>query len=269
MQHQIIMQQKSASLWALTAGISHEIKNPFNFVTNFAELSTDLTQELREDIEKQKGILDPQAFEDIEDILDDLRKNAEKINEHGKRADSIVRNMLLHSRGRPGERQKTDINALMAEYVNLAYHGMRAKDSSFNIKIETDYDNSIGLVEVVPQDLSRVFLNILNNACDAAYAKKKEMRDEFSPTLSVVTKNLDDLIEIRVHDNGKGIPRENLDKIFNPFFTTKPTGEGTGLGLSISYDIIVEEHKGEIKVETEEGSYTEFVISLPKNANQK
>ncbi len=269
MQHQIIMQQKLASLGALTAGIAHEIKNPLNFVTNFAELSTDLTQELREDIEKQKGILEPQAFEDIEDILDDLRKNAEKINEHGKRADSIVRNMLLHSRGRPGERQKTDINALMAEYVNLAYHGMRAKESSFNIKIETDYDNSIGLVEVVPQDLSRVFLNILNNACDAAYKKKKEMRDEFSPTLSVVTKNLDDLIEIRIHDNGKGIPRENLDKIFNPFFTTKPTGEGTGLGLSISYDIIVEEHKGEIKVETEEGSYTEFIISLPKNANQK
>ena len=269
MQNQIIMQQKLASLGALTAGIAHEIKNPLNFVTNFAELSTDLTQDLREDIDKQKGILDPQAFEDIEDILDDLRTNAEKINEHGKRADSIVRNMLLHSRGTPGERQKTDINALMAEYVNLAYHGMRAKDSSFNIKIETDYDNSIGLVEVVPQDLSRVFLNILNNACDAAYEKKKEMRDEFSPTLSVVTKNLDDLIEIRVHDNGKGIPRENLDKIFNPFFTTKPTGEGTGLGLSISYDIIVEEHKGEIKVETEEGSYTEFIISLPKNANQK
>lgn len=208
-------------------------------------------------------------LEDIEEILDDLRKNVEKINEHGKRADSIVRNMLLHSRGRPGERQKTDINALLVEYVNLAYHGMRAQDASFNIKIETDYDSSIGLVEVVPQDLSRAFLNTLNNACYAAHEKKKEMRDAFSPTLSVVTKNLDDLVEIRIRDNGNGIPQDILDEIFNPFFTTKPTGQGTGLGLSISYDIIVEEHKGEIKVETEEGGYTEFIISLPKNANRR
>ena len=264
-QDQIIAQEKLASLGALTAGIAHEIKNPLNFVNNFAELSAELTQELLEEIENQKDRLDPESKEYIEEILSDLEQNVKKINQHGKRADNIVRGMLMHSGGKAGERQPTDINALLAEYVNLAYHGMRAKDTSFNITIETNYDDSLAPLNVVPQNISRVFLNVINNACYAAHEKKKQISEGFSPQLLVSTKNLSDRVEIRIRDNGKGIPQESLDKIFNPFFTTKPTGEGTGLGLSISHDIIVQEHRGEIKVETERGSYAEFIITLPKD----
>jgi signal transduction histidine kinase len=250
----------------LTAGIAHEIKNPLNFVNNFAELSAELTEELLEEIENQKDRLEPESKEYIEEILSDLEQNVKKINEHGKRADNIVRGMLMHSRGKAGERQLTDLNVLLAEYVNLAYHGMRAKDSSFNITLETHYDDSLGQVNIVPQNISRVFLNVINNACYAAHEKKKQIGEEFSPTLWVSTKNLGDRVEIRIRDNGMGIPQEDLGKIFNPFFTTKPTGQGTGLGLSISHDIIVQEHRGEIKVETEAGNYTDFIITLPKNA---
>jgi predicted ATPase/signal transduction histidine kinase len=264
-QYQIIAQEKLASLGALTAGIAHEIKNPLNFVNNFAELSAELTEELLEEIENQKDRLDPESKEYIEEILSDLEQNVKKINQHGKRADNIVRGMLMHSGGKAGERQPTDINALLAEYVNLAYHGMRAKDTSFNITIETHYDDSLAPLNVVPQNISRVFLNVINNACYAAHEKKKQIGEGFSPQLLVSTKNLSDRVEIRIRDNGKGIPQESLDKIFNPFFTTKPTGEGTGLGLSISHDIIVQEHRGEIKVETERGSYAEFIITLPKD----
>ncbi|MBD2016290.1 AAA family ATPase [Microcoleus sp. FACHB-53] len=265
-QDQIIAQEKLASLGALTAGIAHEIKNPLNFVNNFAELSAELTEELLEEIENQKDKLDTETTEYIEEILNDLTQNVKKINEHGKRADNIVRGMLMHSGGKAGERQLTDINALLAEYVNLAYHGMRAKDSSFNITIETHYDDTIGLVNVVPQNISRVFLNVINNACYSAHEKKKELGEGFLPTLSVTTKNLGEQIEIRIRDNGKGITDEIRDKIFNPFFTTKPTGQGTGLGLSISHDIIVQEHQGELKVNTEAGSYAEFVIVLPRRS---
>jgi signal transduction histidine kinase len=264
-QDQIIAQEKLASLGALTAGIAHEIKNPLNFVNNFAELSAELTEELLEEIENQKDRLEPESKEYIEEILSDLEQNVKKINEHGKRADNIVRGMLMHSRGKAGERELTDLNALLAEYVNLAYHGMRAKDSSFNITIETHYDDSLGQVNIVPQNISRVFLNVINNACYAAHEKKKQTGEGFSPTLWVRTKNLGDRVEIRIRDNGNGIPQEDLGKIFNPFFTTKPTGQGTGLGLSISHDIIVQEHRGEIKVETEAGSYAEFIITLPKD----
>lgn len=263
-QDQIIAQEKLASLGALTAGIAHEIKNPLNFVNNFAELSAELTQELLEEIENQQDRLESETIEYIEEILSDLEQNVKKINEHGKRADNIVRGMLMHSRGQTGERQPTNINALLAEYVNLAYHGMRAKDASFNIAIETDYDDAIGEVNVVPQSMSRVFLNVINNACYSANEKKKELGDKFSPVLSVRTKNLGDRIEIRIRDNGKGIPNDILDKIFNPFFTTKPTGQGTGLGLSISHDIIVQEHQGQLNVETEAGRYAEFIIVLPR-----
>jgi signal transduction histidine kinase len=265
-QDQIIAQEKLASLGALTAGIAHEIKNPLNFVNNFAELSAELTEELLEEIETQKERLDPEATEYIEEILNDLGQNVKKINEHGKRADNIVRGMLMHSGGKAGERQLTDINALLAEYVNLAYHGMRAKDSSFNITINSHYDDTIGSLNVVPQNISRVFLNVINNACYSAHEKKKELGEGFLPTLSVTTKNLGEQIEIRIQDNGKGIPDEIRDKIFNPFFTTKPTGQGTGLGLSISHDIIVQEHQGELKVNTEAGSYAEFVIVLPRRS---
>jgi len=274
-QAQIVVQEKLASLGALTAGIAHEIKNPLNFVNNFAELSVELTQELLEEIENQKDRLDSETREYIEEILSDLRQNSKKINEHGKRADNIVRGMLLHARGQTSGRQLTDINALLAESLSLAYHGMRAKDSSFNIAIETNYDNDLGQLNVVPQDMSRGFLNVINNACYAAHEKKMRFLakpgnegEGFLPTIAVTTKDLGEHVEIRIRDNGKGIPQKVLDKIFNPFFTTKPTGKGTGLGLSISHDIIVQEHSGEIEVKTEVNNYTEFVITLPKTVTK-
>jgi len=263
-QAQIIAQEKLASLGALTAGVAHEIKNPLNFVNNFSELSVELTTELIEEIENQKDRLDSETIEYIEEILQDLGQNVEKINHHGKRADNIVKGMLMHSRATTGERALTNINSLLAEYVNLAYHGMRAKDSRFNIAIESDYDNSLEKLNVIPQDLSRVFLNVAHNACYAAYEKKKAAGKDFIPQMRVSTKNLGNQIELRIRDNGNGISPEVLDKIFHPFFTTKPPGQGTGLGLSISHDIIVQGHQGQFQVETEVGSYTEFIITLPK-----
>lgn len=221
-------------------------------------------QELFEEIENQADRLEPETSECIADLLNDLKQNLQKINHHGQRADRIVSNMLLHSRGTSGQWEATDINSLLAEYVNLAYHGMRAKDASFNITIETGYAESIGSVEVVPQDMGRVFLNIINNACYAAHKRKQEMGGGFSPVLSVRTNNMGERVEIRIRDNGKGMTPEVLDKVFNPFFTTKPAGEGTGLGLSISHDIVAQQHRGELKVETEADSYAEFIIILPK-----
>lgn len=270
-QSQIIAQEKLASLGALTAGIAHEIKNPLNFVNNFAELSVELTQELLEEILSQKDRLEPESRENIEEILNDLKQNAKKINEHGTRADNIVRGMLMHSRGQTGDRQLTDINALLAEAISLTYHGMRAKNPSFNINIETEYDDDLGKFSVIPQSMSRAFINIINNACYAACKKKKRLNvdigdktEGFSPILFVRTKDLGEEVEIHIRDNGEGIPQKVLDKIFNPFFTTKPPGEGTGLGLSITHDIIVQQHQGNIRVETEMGSYTKFIITLPK-----
>ncbi|EGK84538.1 PAS domain S-box protein [Microcoleus vaginatus PCC 9802] len=264
MQNQIVVQEKLASLGSLTAGIAHEIRNPLNFVNNFSELSAELTEELFEELGNQAERLAPETKEYIAELLTDLTANLKKINQHGQRADKIVGNMLLHSRGQSGHWEATDINSLLAEYINLAYHGMRAKEAAFNITIETDYDNDIGEVDVVPQDIGRVFLNIISNACYATYKKKQEMGEVFSPLLDVRTRNLGDAIEIRIRDNGSGIKPEVLDKIFNPFFTTKPPAEGTGLGLSISQDVIVQQHQGELKVETEVGKYTEFIITLPK-----
>ncbi|MBW4687241.1 MAG: AAA family ATPase [Komarekiella atlantica HA4396-MV6] len=267
-QAQIIAQEKLASLGALTAGIAHEIKNPLNFVNNFAELSVELTQELCEEMKNQKDRLAPESREYIEEILNDLKQNAQKIHEHGTRSDNIVSGMLMHSRGQSGDRQMTNINALLAEAIELAYHGMRAKDAAFKINIETDYDNKIEKLNVVPQNISRAFINVINNACYAAHKKKTRFPktgqegEGFLPTLSVSTKNLGEHVEIRIRDNGEGIPHDALDKIFNPFFTTKPTGEGTGLGLSITHDIIVQQHQGKIFVETEVGNYTEFIVTL-------
>lgn len=270
-QAQIIAQEKLASLGALTAGIAHEIKNPLNFVNNFAELSVELTQELAEEIENQKHLLDPENKEYITDILNDIKQNAEKIHEHGTRADGIVHAMLMHSRGQTGDRQLTDINALLSEAIELAYHGMRAKNDSFNINIEKDYDHNLSQMNIVPQNISRAFINIINNACYATYKKKirfqtqlERKNQEFVPTLSVSTKDLGKEVEIRIRDNGQGISQELLGKIFNPFFTTKPAGEGTGLGLSITNDIIVQQHQGGIRVETEVDIYTEFIVILPK-----
>jgi signal transduction histidine kinase len=269
-QEQLVIQEKLASLGALTAGIAHEIKNPLNFVNNFADLSVELAGELRESIEAQKERLAPADFDTLMELTADLVVNAKKINEHGRRADSIVRGMLLHSRGHSGERQQTDVNALLEEYVNLSYHGMRAQDSSFNITIERNYDPAAGQILAVPQDLSRVFLNIVNNACYATQDRKVRMeragKTAYAPTLTVRTKDLGDRVEIRIRDNGDGIPAEIRDRIFNPFFTTKPTGQGTGLGLSISHDIVVQQHDGELEVDSKPGEYTEFVLRLPRAA---
>ncbi len=265
MQNQIIAQEKLASLGALTAGIAHEIKNPLNFVNNFAEVSTELIQELTEELNNQKNrVLSDEAVEYIESILNDLEQNIHTINNHGKRADSIVQGMLSHSRESNGKRELSDLNALLSEAVQLAYHGMRAKYIDFNITIETDYDASISLVEIVPQDISRVLINIINNACYAVNEKKIKLGQGFEPRIVVRSQNMPDFVEIRIKDNGFGIPPEIGDKIFHPFFTTKATGEGTGLGLSISHDIITGKHRGAIRVETEPGIYSEFIINLPK-----
>lgn len=264
-QTQLVQSEKMASLGQLTAGIAHEIKNPLNFVNNFAELSIDLVREVLEELDKLSDTLDPKDMEYLKEILTDLMANCTKINEHGKRADSIIRGMLLHSRGKSGEKQLSDINAILAEYVNLGYHGMRASDSSFNIKIESEYDPAIGMVNIVPQDMSRVFLNIINNACFSTDQKKRELKDSYFPVLQVTTKNYEQFVEIRIRDNGKGMPAQVLEKVFNPFFTTKAAGKGTGLGMSISYDIVVQEHQGEILVESQEGEFAEFIIRIPKN----
>jgi signal transduction histidine kinase len=265
-QQQLIIQEKLASLGQLTAGIAHEIKNPLNFVNNFAEVSIELVNDLKQELIKQKENISAKSLIEIEDILKDLEENAHRINQHGKRADSIVRSMLQHSRGKAGERQDSDINAILEEDLNLAYHGMRARDTSFNITIEKDFDKNLKKISIVPQDISRVFLNIINNGFYEANKKKKNRNGNFSPILKVETEDLDNKIEVRIRDNGNGIPPEVRDKLFNPFFTTKPSGEGTGLGLSLSHDIIVKQHQGEIKFKTEMGEYTEFTISLPKNS---
>ncbi|MCC5610687.1 AAA family ATPase [Nostoc sp. CHAB 5834] len=264
-QNQMIAQEKLASMGALAAGIAHEIKNPLNFVNNFAELSVELAQELVEEIENQKEQLYPATKEYIEDILENLSQNAKKINEHGKRADNIVRGMLMLSRGQSGQRNLTDIHTLLEESINLVYHGMRAKQPSFEITIVKNYDDCLTKVNVVPQDISRAFINIINNACYALTEKTKEGGEGFLPMLSISTKDLGKQLEISIRDNGKGIPQGVIDRIFDPFFTTKVTGEGTGLGLSISHDIIVQEHQGEIKIKTEENNYTEFILTLPKS----
>jgi signal transduction histidine kinase len=264
-QTQLVQSEKMASLGQLTAGIAHEIKNPLNFVINFSELSIELAEEVMEEIDKLSGVIDPKDSDYVKGIVVDIESNVKKINEHGKRADSIIRGMLLHSRGKAGEKQPTDLNALLAEYVALGYHGIRAVDNSFNIKIETDYDSTLGKINVVPQDISRVFLNLINNACYSTVEKKKELKDSYFPILRISTKQEGEQVVIKIRDNGKGISPAILDRIFNPFFTTKPAGSGTGLGLSISYDIIVQEHRGEIKAESKEGEFAEFVITLPIN----
>ena len=248
-----------ASLGELTAGIAHEIKNPLNFVNNFSDISRELLDEIKTELQNKNE-------KDVAELIENLKQNLDKINQHGKRADSIVKGMLLHSRGSSGEKALTDINDLLDQYVNLAYHGMRAQNKEFNITIEKDYDRTLEKINVVPQDISRVFLNIINNSCYAAYEKKKKSSNiNFSPTIKVSTKNLDNKVEIRIDDNGNGIPKNILNKIFQPFFTTKPTGEGTGLGLSLSYDIVTKVHNGELKVETKEGEGSQFIILLPNN----
>lgn len=266
-QQQLIQQEKMASLGLLTAGIAHEIKNPLNFVNNFSEVSRELIDELREELEKVKNNSGTDAANAIiSDILDDIEANIATINKHGRRADSIVHGMLLHSRGKSGEKMPTDINKLLDEYADLAFHGLRAKDPSFNATIEKNLDPEIGSLNVVPQEISRAFLNIINNGLQATHEYFKTEGVNELITIGIFTKKLNNHIEIRIKDNGPGIPEKIRKKIFDPFFTTKSAGEGTGLGLSMTYDII-KSHNGTIHVETEEKKGTEFVITLPVDSN--
>jgi signal transduction histidine kinase len=253
-QSQLIQSEKMASLGELTAGIAHEIQNPLNFVNNFSELSNELLDEMNEELEKGE-------LEEAKAIASGIKQNLEKITHHGKRAESIVTGMLQHSRASTGQKQITDINKLADEYLRLAYHGTRAKDKSFNCDIFTDFDPSISGININPQDIGRVILNLVNNAFYAVNEKSKAGNEDYKPTVTVITKHLEKVVEISIVDNGNGIPQKIVDKIFQPFFTTKPTGQGTGLGLSLSYDI-VKAQGGEIRVETTVGNGTEFIIHL-------
>ena len=264
-QDRLVQTEKLASLGQLTAGIAHEIKNPLNFVNNFSGVSVELIDELQEALAGVKA--DDKTRTEITDLADTLRGNLEKIVQHGQRADSIVKNMLLHSREGSGEHRPVDINALVEESLNLAYHGARAEKEGFNITLERSFDPAAGEVDLFPQEITRVLLNLIANGFYAATKRKGQIgAGEFEPTLAAATKNLGDRVEIRIRDNGTGIAPEVKEKMFNPFFTTKPAGEGTGLGLSLSHDIIVKQHAGSIAVVTEPGKFTEFKIVLPRTA---
>ena len=264
-QGKMIVQEKLASLGSLTAGIAHEIKNPLNFVNNFAELTVELVDELRDVLGAHiAGFNEPEQSL-IEESLGALRQNAAAISRHGKQADNIVQGMLAHSRGAAGEFRPINVSALLDEHVKLAYHGMRARDVGFNISIDARYDPAVLPIDAVPQDLGRVFLNIVNNGCYAMREKRQTAPSSYQPTLTVSTRELGDAVEVRIRDNGIGMPDEVRERIFNPFFTTKPAGEGTGLGLSISFDIIVQVHKGTLHVDSAPGEYTEFIITLPRH----
>jgi signal transduction histidine kinase len=256
-QAQLIQSEKMASLGELTAGIAHEIQNPLNFVNNFSELNKEMIEEAAEEINKGN-------YDEVKIILNDIKDNSEKINHHGQRADSIVKGMLQHSRASSGQKELTDINKLADEYLRLSYHGMRARDKSFDAEFKTDFDDNIGKINIVPQDIGRVFLNLYNNAFYAVNEKKKNLSglQDLTGLVTVQTKKVNDKVEIRVSDNGNGIPQNVVNKIFQPFFTTKPTGQGTGLGLSLAYDII-KAHGGVIKVETKQGEGSAFIIQLP------
>jgi signal transduction histidine kinase len=271
-QSQLIQSEKMASLGELTAGIAHEIQNPLNFVNNFSEVSKDLLDEMKIELDSGNTV-------DAKEIANDVIQNLEKINHHGKRADAIVKGMLQHSRSSSAVKEPTDINALAEEYIRLCYHGLRAKDKAFNATIKTDFDPSLETINIIPQDVGRVILNLLTNAFYAVNEKMKSPHllkggEEYEPSVTVSTKRISSPpnggeagLEIKVTDNGNGIPQRLLDKVFQPFFTTKPTGQGTGLGLSLSYDIITKGHAGELLVETKEGEGTTFIILLPANNN--
>jgi two-component system NtrC family sensor kinase len=264
-QANLIQAEKMASLGQLTAGIAHEIKNPLNFVNNFAGLSVELLDELKETAAPAITALDDDKRAEVDETIEMLTGNLEKIAEHGRRADNIVKSMLEHSRGSSGERRSVDINGLIEEALNLAYHGARAQDQSFNITLERDYADAIAPIELVPQDITRVCLNLFGNGFYAATKRQKEGGDtKFQPIMKVSTRDLGDVVEIRVRDNGIGIAPEIKDKLFQPFFTTKPTGEGTGLGLSISYDIVTQQHGGTITVDSRVAEFTEFTVRLPR-----
>lgn len=262
-QTQLIHSEKMASLGELTAGIAHEIQNPLNFVNNFSEINFELIEEMKNEITSGNA-------NEAVSIAENIKDNEKKIMHHGKRADAIVKGMLQHSRSSNGQKELTDINALADEYLRLSYHGLRAKDKSFNATMETHFDESLEKINVIPQDVGRAFLNLFTNAFYAVSEKKNimtkaEVKDgvPYIPTVIISTKKINKKVEVRVRDNGMGIPKKALDKIFQPFFTTKPSGQGTGLGLSLSYEIITQGHGGEIRVETKEGEFAEFIVDLP------
>ena len=265
-QDRLVQTEKLASLGQLTAGIAHEIKNPLNFVNNFSALSGELIDELNDVL--KTAPLDDKIREEIDELTHMLKGNLEKVVQHGKRADSIVKNMLLHSREGSGEHRPVDINGIVEESLNLAYHGARAEKSGFNITLKRDFDPAAGMIDLYPQEITRVFLNLISNGFYAAAKRKEAGEPGFEPLLSATTRSLGNQVEIRIRDNGTGIPREVKEKMFNPFFTTKPAGEGTGLGLSMSHDIVVKQHGGKIDVDTEPGAFTEFIITLPRTAAQ-
>jgi len=257
-QNQLIQSEKMASLGELTAGIAHEIQNPLNFVNNFSEVSAELTQELKEELRSGHT-------EDAIAIADDLEQNLGKIQHHGKRADAIVKGMLQHSQSGSGTKEPTNINTLADEYMRLAYHGLRVKDKSFNAEMVTRFDEKLPLINVIPQDIGRVMLNLFNNAFYAVNQKQKTASADYKPEVTVTTSVENGRVVIKVKDNGVGIPDAIKEKIMQPFFTTKPTGEGTGLGLSLTYDMVVKGHGGTIEVNTKEGESAEFIVSLPLN----
>jgi two-component system NtrC family sensor kinase len=264
-QDRLVQTQKLASLGQLTAGIAHEIKNPLNFVNNFSGVSTELIDELREALGKVKIDIDARA--EITELTDTLRDNLDKIVQHGKRADSIVKNMLLHSREGSGEHRPVNVNALVEESLNLAYHGARAEQQGFKITLERSFDPAAGEIDAFPQEITRARLNLISNGFYAAIKRnEQDNSDGYEPTLAASTKNLGDRVAITIRDNGDGIPHEVKERMFNPFFTTKPAGEGTGLGLSITHDIIVKQHAGSIEVDTQPGEFTEIRIVLPRTA---
>jgi signal transduction histidine kinase len=263
-QDRLIQTEKLASLGQLTAGIAHEIKNPLNFVNNFSALSTELIDEVTDLL--KTATLEVKTREELDELTHMLKGNLEKVVQHGKRADSIVKNMLLHSREGSGEHRPADINAIIEESLNLAYHGARAEKPGFNITLQRNLDPTAGMIDAYPQEITRVFLNLISNGFYAATKRKEAEEDAFEPLLSATTKNLGNKVEIRIRDNGAGIPEEVKERMFNPFFTTKPAGEGTGLGLSMSHDIVVKQHGGTIDVATKPGAFTEFIITLPRRA---
>jgi signal transduction histidine kinase len=265
-QDRLVQTQKLALLGQLTAGIAHEIKNPLNFVNNFSGISAEMIDELREVLEDVN--LTEKQRNEVSELMGTLRSNFDKVVQHGKRADAIVKNMLQHSREGSGEHRVIDINALVEESLNLAWHGARAETHGFEIKLKQSFDPSAGAADVFPQDIRRALLNVISNGFYAATKRRPEMDDgDYEPTLTASTKNLGDRIEITIRDNGTGITPDVKEKMFNPFFTTKPTGEGTGLGLSISHDIIVKQHGGSIEVDTQPGEFTEIRVTLPRAAS--
>ena len=265
-QDRLIQTEKLASLGQLTAGIAHEIKNPLNFVNNFSSLSTELIDEMKDVL--KSATIDDKVREELDELTHMLKGNLQKVVQHGQRADSIVKNMLLHSREGSGEHRPADINAIVEESLNLAYHGARAEKAGFSITLKRELDPAAGMIDIYPQEITRVLLNLISNGFYAATKRKETAEDSFEPTLSAATKNLGNRVEIRIRDNGTGISPEVKEKMFNPFFTTKPAGEGTGLGLSMSHDIVVKQHGGKIDVMTEPGSFTEFIITLPRTSTR-